>query len=358
MAALGKQQNFAVNTNKSQLYIEDSTNPLSYNYKTDQWSVVADYAGIGLYSVDSGVNIGLARVSGTAVDLQQPDTSDPKAEAIITTGEATFSDGMRKVITGVRPLVADADAKVSIQYRDRLNQSGVTNYLLHSEDFSNAAWTKSNVTVSANVTTPAPDGEQTADLIVGDGSGTGFYVEQTSQTHADNSIVYVSFYFYYVTQQYLKIWYDATHWLVADIQNFAGTGASNVEDELIFAGSEKLFLGNWGRYRLAFNSTDTTTTPRIEFCNSSGTALTDVSTSVLLWGASVSTDGLEYTKTTTVASAGDLFSSQESDVNSRSGVAPFRVDARYHRIRLRLPAESDYTTILGADVHYEPSGEV
>lgn len=47
-----------------------------------------------------------------------------------------------------------------------------TNFLTYSEQFDNAAWTKSNATITANATT-APDGTTTADLLVCNTSNVG-----------------------------------------------------------------------------------------------------------------------------------------------------------------------------------------
>ena len=48
-----------------------------------------------------------------------------------------------------------------------------TNLLLRSEEFDNASWSKANVTVAANQTI-APDGNLTADLLAGIGTGTSY----------------------------------------------------------------------------------------------------------------------------------------------------------------------------------------
>ena len=48
-----------------------------------------------------------------------------------------------------------------------------TNLLTYSEQFDNAAWTKTNSTVTANVTV-APDGSVTADLLTGSGTGANY----------------------------------------------------------------------------------------------------------------------------------------------------------------------------------------
>lgn len=363
MAALSKQQNIAVNTNKSQVFFEDSANPLSYNYKTDQWTAIPDYAGIGFYSVESGVNIGLVRTSSTAVDLQQPDTSDPHLEAIITTGEASFSDGTRRIITGVRPLLTGADANVALLYRDLLNQSPQSNYLLWNQDLSNAAWTKTNTTITTNVSTLAPDGTQTVDLVAGDGTGSEFSVSQTSQTHADNSAISIWFYYRYVDCQYIRVTYDIAnnYFVTIDMQNGSYGGFRNDAPGIYSFGSIKLWIGDWYLYQLRFNSTETTTDLKISMVDSSNNDLTDTSLSFMVWGGVITTGtqtNFYVTKTEGTVSTGSLFQTPEGEPNSRTGIVPFRNDSRFHRLRCRVPAEAGFTTIMGADVEFQPSGEI
>lgn len=69
-----------------------------------------------------------------------------------------------------------------------------TNLLLWSEDFDNAAWTKTSVTVSANVRT-APDGTATADkLIVDNGAATvSAYLIQSGVSKSANAVLTTSF---------------------------------------------------------------------------------------------------------------------------------------------------------------------
>lgn len=66
-----------------------------------------------------------------------------------------------------------------------------TNLLTYSEDFSNAAWLKTDVTVSADNTT-APDGTNTADLLTEGTAGTAVTTRVTSPTVTAGSIVSTS----------------------------------------------------------------------------------------------------------------------------------------------------------------------
>ena len=354
--ALGRQTNLAVNTNKSQVYFEDSSTPLSYNFKTDQWSSIPDYAGIGFYDVLSGLNIGLVRTSGTAVDLQQPAATNPDSEAVITTGEASFSDGGRRMITGVRPLVTGADGRVSVAYRDLLNPDSATNFILWSEDLSNAAWTKSDATITTNQIV-APDGTTTADLFAGDGSGTSHYVEQQSATHADNANVKVAFYAKINDASYVECHYKTGKYVAWNVSN-GSVAYTDYDPDVTGFGSDP--VGNsWYRFQIFFDSTETTTTVRLVLSDGSA-AEQNASTGLYLWGISVVPNATTsvYTKTEGAAASGSLVQTAEQTVNSRTGVAPFRAESRFHRIKLRMPAGSGFDTMLGADVEFEPSGEI
>jgi hypothetical protein len=56
--------------------------------------------------------------------------------------------------------------------------TGIRNRLTYTEDFSNAAWSKSNVTVTANAAV-APDGTTTADKVVNTGGSGGKFLYQS-----------------------------------------------------------------------------------------------------------------------------------------------------------------------------------
>jgi hypothetical protein len=68
-----------------------------------------------------------------------------------------------------------------------------TNLLTYSEDFSNAAWAKTDITVTADNTT-APNGTTTADLITEGTAGTAFTTRVTSPSVAAGSTVSASIY--------------------------------------------------------------------------------------------------------------------------------------------------------------------
>jgi len=48
--------------------------------------------------------------------------------------------------------------------------------------------------------------------------------------------------------------------------------------------------------------------------------------------------------------------SSATSVNSRSGIAPFRKDGRYHRLEVQIA--DDFNHMVGAEVDFEPSGQI
>jgi hypothetical protein len=80
-------------------------------------------------------------------------------------------------------------------------ETGQTNLLVYSQDFDNAAWTKGNVTVTAN-SIAAPDGTTTADLLLETTANDIHYVQKSITESASTT---------YVRSVYAKA--GARHWL-------------------------------------------------------------------------------------------------------------------------------------------------
>ncbi len=77
----------------------------------------------------------------------------------------------------------------------RINSAGLVevcpwNLLTYSEDFSNAAWSKDNATISANATT-APNGTTTADKLIENSSNA---IHRIYQSAINNNVINFSFY--------------------------------------------------------------------------------------------------------------------------------------------------------------------
>jgi len=75
---------------------------------------------------------------------------------------------------------------VTGEYKGWLIEEGRTNLLTYSEDFDNAAWIKSDITISANAVT-APDGTQTADKLVENTSNIAHYLKISTSVTPGNT---------------------------------------------------------------------------------------------------------------------------------------------------------------------------
>ena len=156
------------------------------------------------------------------------------------------------------------------------------NLLTYSEDFSNAAWPKTDTTITANVAI-APDGTQTADEITHTSSSAVFTrnvscIEGVDYTHS----VFVK----YVDHQWIRIGHDSTStafgtWF--DVQNgVIGTkGNNHVSSSIEDVGD--------GWYKLTVEGTATggSFSTYILLANSDGSTTETVGTSAYLWGAHV-----------------------------------------------------------------------
>jgi len=119
-----------------------------------------------------------------------------------TTGSLLPTVSFTRASTGYRynsagVLVPEATDVARFQYdpvtltpRGLLVESAGTNILTYSEDFSNAAWGKTNITVTANAVA-APDGATTADAFVENGATAGHnsarsatYLNATTYVHS------------------------------------------------------------------------------------------------------------------------------------------------------------------------------
>ena len=102
--ALGvtKQANIAVNKARHLIFFEGTE--LCYNYKTQQWSEIPAYDGLGMFSTNSrSHDIGLVIFSSGSVDLQEQSISYAAQDAKLTTAAKDLNTGGRCVVQGVRP---------------------------------------------------------------------------------------------------------------------------------------------------------------------------------------------------------------------------------------------------------------
>lgn len=122
--ALGviKQSNIAVNKARHLIFFEGTE--LCYNYKTQQWSEITAYDGLGMYSINSKLHdIGLVVFSSGSVDLQDQSTSFAAQTATITTASPDPNQEGRGVITGVRPRSNGGTHAVRVGTQDSISDS-------------------------------------------------------------------------------------------------------------------------------------------------------------------------------------------------------------------------------------------
>jgi hypothetical protein len=181
------------------------------------------------------------------------------------------------------------------------------NLLTYSEQFDNAAWTKTNATVSVNVTT-APDGTTTADKLV----------ENTvNAAHGVNIDVTASPTTKYTVSSYIKAgertwarialidnlgidggraWFDLVNGVVGNV-DVQGAG-SNITASIVAVGN------GWYRCSVSgqMNNSKTTLTSQIRLARSNGdiSYIGDGVSGIYIWGAQLNEGELQPYYTTTV----------------------------------------------------------
>lgn len=198
----------------------------------------------------------------------------------------------------------------------RVGPTGVLEYaphnlLTYSEQFDNAAWTKSNTTVTANAAA-APNGTVTADLITANTSSSfGFILSNNTASGVFTASVYAK----QGTQRYIQFLSTATaaYWANFDLQDglaYAGGTTSSVSI---------VSVGN-GWYRCSMSVTDSNSNPHtigfVTSLNSARAPSTTLTTNCYLWGAQLSVGpyALDYTPTTSSAVYGPRFDYDGSGV--------------------------------------------
>ena len=117
-----KQQNIAVNKARHLIFFEGSD--VCYNYKTQQWTAVPAYTGLGVYGINNkSASIGLVRFSSGSVNLQEQSTSYPAQDAKITTAARDMNPEGRVVVNGVRPLANGGTHSVRVGVQDDIGDS-------------------------------------------------------------------------------------------------------------------------------------------------------------------------------------------------------------------------------------------
>jgi len=111
------QLNAVANKSRHMVFFEGYE--FCYNYKTDQWTSLPAYDGLGFFSVNSKtVSIGLVVYSAGSVDLQEQLTSYVPQTAVFETGAPNINPGGRAVVGGVRPIVNGGTYSVRVGVQD------------------------------------------------------------------------------------------------------------------------------------------------------------------------------------------------------------------------------------------------
>ncbi len=264
----------------------------------DSYSI--ENAGNGWYRLSVTKNLGAVGAHNYVIGVAKTgNSSTPVA------GTSVFVWGAQVEVSdfGATPYIVTTSAAVSVgpvANVPRLDYLGSscprlllepqrTNLALYSEQFDNAAWTKSDVTITANATT-SPDGYTNADLITAS-AGTAFkYALATiGATTGDLS---VSFFVKQNTAQFVQI-------LMSGISPYANYDLTNKTSQS-FSGANSLVqdYGNgWLRLVLIFNAASATDGAFITFTDSlSGARAASVSTtnSFYVWGAQIEGSNSAY----------------------------------------------------------------
>jgi hypothetical protein len=180
------------------------------------------------------------------------------------------------------------------------------NLVTFSEDFTNAAWTKSNTSISANTST-APNGTLTADTFTADGSNSAKGLLQTGVSTLVNGQTYTtSIYAKRGTNNFIQIVGSTAPYINLNV--FANFNLLTGVVGTVGAGSTASItdVGN-GWYRCTMTATALATTSTNTFIVQLVTSATaargesnTLSTNVILWGAQLveGTSALDYFPTT------------------------------------------------------------
>jgi hypothetical protein len=170
------------------------------------------------------------------------------------------------------------------------------NLLTKTEQFDDAAWTKSNVTITANATT-APDGTTTADKVVSNATSAVFAVTQAPTIPL--SPVTQSIYAKAAEWSFLNITFDGVRFTGNQYVTFSLSGAGSVSGSSGATGSIQAVGNGW--YRCTATATPSTggaATVRYIPLNFNGgffpASNGDGTSGIFVWGADlrVSNDGI------------------------------------------------------------------
>jgi len=176
-----------------------------------------------------------------------------------------------------------------------------TNLLLYSVEFDNAAWGKSNCTITANTVT-SPAGTTTGDTLTTTVAGGA--INQTTQAFSANSTVTISVFAKKNTSNFLRMelgnlvncWFNLNTGATAS----NGAGSGNV---LFSAKSIQAINNGWYRCVLTVTTTTVTTLGVLLFATDTDGNTSSINSSIYLFGAQaeVGAFATSYIATTTAA---------------------------------------------------------
>lgn len=194
----------------------------------------------------------------------------------------TAGGGIRSFATGL-PRITD---------RGLLMEAAATNFWLHSEDFFDAAWTKSGATIAANAGM-APDGATTADKLVENSANTQHFVSRATSGTKSMSVY---------AKAAGRTWLAFQHGSALVYFNLSGAGAvgTSTADR-----AEIEALGNgWYRCTSVVN-TPANDTRVIYLASGNGVVsyLGDGASGVLLWGGQTEASAYKSSSISTTSAA-------------------------------------------------------
>lgn len=210
-----------------------------------------------------------------------------------------------------------------------------TNLCLRSEEFDNAVWTKSSVTVTANASV-SPDGTKTAERIVGTGTGDGHTLQVFSAVTSGDVIFSV----------YLK-----------------GRGVTRLRlqenggDFTVYATLNITLTNDWTRYELFVDKPSDGNPIR---CLISDIQIGD---DFYMWGGQLEQNdySTSYIKTTTVSvtrATETCNNGGDSDTfNSLEGVLYCEISALFDDATFRMISISDATASNGVQIRYSTTSQ-
>jgi hypothetical protein len=175
------------------------------------------------------------------------------------------------------PRVTFSRPTTGVAYDGKTVAKAEENLLLRSQEFDNASWVKTGVTVTANTTT-APDGTTTAETL-DDGTGTAQKVLQQIPSFLANTTYALSCFFKDVDRQYSSFAAAGAAGAAVAIEFdlVAGTVSRTAANGWVIDSSGITNVGDgWYRGFIVFTTNTSVSTPRVYIQSSDGSATFNV----------------------------------------------------------------------------------